>query len=49
MDLLQAVYPDGDGPAHLERLRAAQPSRVHAVMSRKDGSRFDADVPATPW
>jgi PAS domain S-box-containing protein len=48
MDLFQAVYPDGDGPAHLDRLRGAQPSRVHAVMSRKDGSRFDADVVATP-
>jgi two-component system, sensor histidine kinase and response regulator len=45
---LEAVYVDGDREAHLARLRAGQPSRVHTLLLRKDGARIDADVVVTP-
>ncbi len=43
-EILDVEYPQGDGAAHLARLREWQPSRVQARLTRKDGRRIDLDI-----
>jgi PAS domain S-box-containing protein len=48
IERFEVEFPDGDGEAHLARIRAREPSRVHALVTRKDGRRIEVDVADTP-
>jgi PAS domain S-box-containing protein len=48
MDLFRAEFPDGDRAAHLARVHARQPSRMNALLTRKDGARLEAEVAVAP-